>query len=81
MTASSTETAQSSHHRPASLEAVALYHDAFSRYGALCLWSTREMPVPTVADVLDAAARLKREGNMASRQLAIRIEEACLAAL
>lgn len=67
--------------RPAPESAVVLYRDAFRLYGPLCLWSIREMPSPTVSDILDTAARLKREGNMASRRHAVRLEEACLAAL
>jgi len=31
-------------------------------------------------DDLDAVARLKRNGNMTTRQLAVRLEEACRAA-
>ncbi len=57
------------------------YHRAFALYGPLCFWSTREMETPSIGDVLDAASRLKREGNMASRSLAIQLEEACRAAI
>lgn len=52
-----------------------LYHEAFAKYRTLCMWSTREMERPTISDVLDAASRLKREGNMTTRALAVRIEE------
>jgi hypothetical protein len=38
------------------------------------------MQDPTVADVLDAVARLKRNGNMTTRQFAVRLEGACRAA-
>jgi hypothetical protein len=65
----------------ASAHAASLYHKSFDLYGPLCLWSTKEMDIPSVADVLDAASRLKREGNMASRRLAIEIEDACIADL
>lgn len=64
---------------PASDLAAELYHMAFARFGALCLWSTREMDAPSIADAMDAASRLKREGNMATRALAVKIEEACRA--
>lgn len=68
--------------RRAAPEPVAsLYHQAFDDFGMLCFWSTKEMKVPSLADALDAASRLKREGNMASRRLAERIEESCHAAL
>lgn len=66
-------------HREAGSSAAALYHKAFSEFGALCFWSTNEMPSPRLSDVLDAVSRLKREGNMSSRRLAVQLEEACLA--
>lgn len=60
---------------------ASLYHQAFEMYGALCLWSTREIENPSLSDVLDAASRLRREGNMASRRFAAKLEESCRAAL
>ncbi|RMC62427.1 hypothetical protein EBB04_33155 [Sinorhizobium meliloti] len=60
---------------------MSLYHEAFRVFGPLCFWSTKEMSAPTLADAFDAASRLKREGNMNSRKLAERLEEACRAAL
>jgi hypothetical protein len=67
--------------RTASDDVASLYHQAFELYGPLCFWSTKEMDVPTISDALDAASRLKREGNMASRRLAVEIEGACIADL
>lgn len=61
--------------------ASALYHEAFEIYGATCFWSTKEMQMPSVADAIDTASRLKREGDMASRRLAEKIEGAIRAAL
>lgn len=60
---------------------VVLYDRAFELYGSLCLWSTKKMPKPKLADALDAAERLRREGNMSARRLAGVIEDACYAAL
>jgi hypothetical protein len=65
----------------AGARAAMLYHKAFLDFGPRCFWSTREMATPCVSDVLDAASRLKREGNMTSRRLALQMEEACLADL
>lgn len=53
-----------------------MYHEAFRRYGVLCMWSTKEMSEPTIYNVLDAASRLKRKGNMRTRAFAVEIEEA-----
>lgn len=58
-----------------------LYREAFSRYGVLCMWSTREMEHPTLRDVADAAGRLKREGNAETLTLARRIDKALATAL
>ncbi|WP_244764096.1 hypothetical protein [Shinella curvata] len=66
--------------QPATAGVASLYHKAFENYGSLCFWSTKEMDEPSVADVLDAASRLKREGNMATRRFALRLEDACLGA-
>ena len=60
---------------------AALYRQAFDLYGPQFLWSTRKMTAPSISDALDTAARLKREGNMASRRFAENIEEACRAAI
>ncbi|AEH83238.1 hypothetical protein CN090_02385 [Sinorhizobium meliloti] len=53
---------------------MSLCHQAFELYGPLCLWSTKEMKSPSLLDVIDAASHLKREGNMASRRFAERLE-------
>lgn len=53
-----------------------MYHEAFRRYGVLCMWSTKEIPEPTIYNVLDTASRLKRKGNMRTRAFAVEIEEA-----
>ncbi|RVE93107.1 hypothetical protein CN238_04580 [Sinorhizobium meliloti] len=47
---------------------MSLYHQAFELYGPLCLWSTK------VWMSYDAASRLKRKGNMASRRFVERPE-------
>ena len=67
--------------RPAPDDVVALYRRAFDEFGSQSLWSRRPSPQPTIAQVLVIADCLRREGNMASRSLAIEIEEACRAAL
>ena len=64
--------------RMAPASVASLYHKAFEVYGSLCFWSIKEIETPSVSDVLDAASRLKREGNMASRRLALCLEEGCL---
>ena len=67
--------------RPASSEIVSLYHRAFQEYGAQMLWSRKPSDHPTITQALVVAECLRREGNMKSRPLAARIEEACRAAL
>ena len=67
--------------RPASEDVVALYHEAFQRFGALALWSTRRLERPTIAQVLGVGEALRVEGNLAARALSVRIEDACRAAL
>jgi len=67
--------------RPAPESVVALYRQAFAEFGAQFLWSRRPSPHPTIAQALVVAESLRREGNMRSRPLAARIEEACRAAL
>ena len=80
MRALARERTESAMRQAVSADARALYHEAFALYGPLCFWSTREMQDPTVADVPDAVPRLKRNGNMTTRQFAVRLEEACRAA-
>jgi len=60
---------------------VALYHEAFRQFGVQALWSRRPSENPTIAQALVIAESLRVEGNMRSRPLAARIEEACRAAL
>lgn len=67
--------------RPAPPAVVALYLEAFHAYGPLMLWSSRQVEEPTIAQALAVAEALRTEGNMRSRPLAVRIEEACRAAL
>ena len=67
--------------RPAPESVAALYRQAFEEFGVQSLWSRRPSPRPTIAQALVIAEALRREGNMRSRPLAARIEEACRAAL
>jgi len=67
--------------RPAPADIVQLYHRAFQEFGTLALWSRRPSEQPTIAQALVVADSLRREGTMLSRPLAVRIEEACRAAL
>lgn len=67
--------------RPAPPAIAELYCRAFSEFGAQTLWSRRPSPTPTIAQALVVAQSLRREGDMRSRLLAVRIEEACRAAL
>jgi hypothetical protein len=66
---------------PAPERVVALYRQAFREFGAQSLWSRRPSDHPTVAQALNVAESLRREGNMKSRPLAALLEEACRAAL
>ena len=56
-----------------------LYRQAFERFGASALWSSRPVPNPTPADALAITRGLRVEGNLQSRRLAERIEAACRA--
>ena len=56
-----------------------LYRQAFERFGASALWSSRPVPNPTPADALAITRSLRVEGNLQSRRLAERIEAACRA--
>ena len=67
--------------RPAPATVALLYHKAFQDHGAQMLWSRKPSDHPTIAQALVVAECLRREGNMRSRPLAARIEEACRAAL
>jgi hypothetical protein len=66
---------------PAPEGVAALYHRAFREFGAQSLWSRRPSEHPTISQALVVAESLRREGDMRSRPLAARIEEACRAAL
>lgn len=67
--------------RPAPDSVATLYREAFDAFGATILWYRRPGEHPTTAQVLGVAESLRRDGNMASRPLAVRIEAACRAAL
>jgi hypothetical protein len=58
----------------------ALYHEAFRRYGAMCLWNVREFDDPSPGIALATARQLRYEGDMAARILAERIERLVRAA-
>jgi hypothetical protein len=66
--------------RPAPDPVAVLYREAFSQFGAMALWNRRPSEHPTIAQALAVAESLRREGNIQSRPLAVRIEEACRAA-
>ena len=67
--------------RPAPEDVVALYRQAFHEFGARSLWSRRPSERPTIRQALIVAETLRCEGSLKSRPLAVRIEEACRAAL
>ncbi len=57
-----------------------LYRQAFERFGAVALWSSRPVADPTPEDALAITWSLRVEGDLAARQLAEDIEAACRAA-
>ncbi len=63
--------------RPAPEAVASLYREAFSAFGALALWNRKPSDHPTTAQALVVAESLRREGNMKSRPLAVKIEQAC----
>ena len=67
--------------RPAPETVEGLYRRAFQEFGAQSLWSRKPIEHPTIAQALAIADALRREGNMKSRPLAAKIEEACRAYL
>jgi hypothetical protein len=67
--------------RAAPEEIARLYHQAFREFGAQALWSRRPSTAPTIAQALVIADSLRNEGNLQSRALASKIEQACRAAL
>ena len=66
---------------PAPAHLRALYREAFETYGVRALWSSRPVANPAIADVLAITETLRVEGGVAGRQLAMRIIEACRAAV
>ncbi|HEY3743683.1 MAG TPA: hypothetical protein VGL53_27755 [Bryobacteraceae bacterium] len=60
---------------------VALYRQAFERFGAMALWNKRLLDAPTSGDALATARSLRIEGNLDARRLAERIEQACGSAM
>jgi hypothetical protein len=60
---------------------AALYHRAFAEFGAMALWSTRELADPTPEDALAITRSLRVEGDLRARRLAEQIEQACRAAV
>lgn len=67
--------------RPAPETVARLYREAFERSGVRPLWSRRPSATPTIAQALVVARPLRRDGDMRTRPLAIRIEDACRAAV
>jgi hypothetical protein len=67
--------------RPAPLDVVRLYEQAFRDFGVRALWSRRPSAAPTVAQAIVVAEALRREGDLRARALAVEIERACRAAL
>ncbi len=66
---------------PAAEAVAALYRQAFREFGARALWSRRSSQHPAIAQALVVADSLRRDGDMTTRPLAARIEEACRSAL
>jgi len=60
---------------------VSLYRQAFERFGASALWSSKPVPDPTPADALAITYSLRVEGDLQARRLAEAIEQACRAAV
>jgi len=60
---------------------ASLYRRAFQEFGAMALWSSRQLSNPTPADALAITHSLRVEGNLEARRLAERIERACRAAV
>ena len=58
---------------------VALYREAFERFGAMALWNVRQFREPSREDALAITRSLRIEGNLDARRLAERIERACRA--
>jgi len=58
-----------------------LYRRAFQEFGAMALWSSRQMPNPTPADALAITRSLRWKETSRRGCLAERIERACRAAV
>ncbi len=67
--------------RPAPDAVACLYRQAFEDYGRRALWNRKPSGHPTIAQALVIAEALRHEGDMSARPLALRIEDACRAAL
>jgi hypothetical protein len=67
--------------KPAPEGVVRFYHQAFTDFGTRALWNWRELDPPTITQALAIADSLRTEGDQAARVLAVKIEEACRAAL
>jgi hypothetical protein len=67
--------------RPAPEDVVRLYRRAFSEFGGKALWSSRELPKPSLAAALAITESLRVEGDLDARKIAEQIEELCRAAL
>jgi hypothetical protein len=67
--------------KPATPEITSLYLEAFRMFGTQALWSRKPSVRPTIAQALVVAEGLRREGDMTARALAVKIEQACRAAL
>jgi hypothetical protein len=66
---------------PAPDAVTRLYRQAFREFGMRALWSRKPSTVPTILQALVVADGLRREGDVAARALAARIEDACRAAV
>ena len=55
---------------------VALYREAFEKFGGMALWNVRQFEEPTPEDALAITRNLRFEGNLNARRLAERIERA-----
>lgn len=57
-------------------ELARLYLSAFEEFGTRALWNMKMLAAPTADDVLATARQLRREGDLAARQLAEQMEKA-----
>jgi hypothetical protein len=61
-------------------EYAVLYRQAFEKFGAAALWSSKRVENPTPEDALAITHSLRVEGDLPARRLAEKIERACHAA-